>query len=86
MLSCFKKKKFALSLLQVFFLVIVEHQLASLAEWLDSSCISDHAWVLNLLSAFSDFFFFSYLTGMLEPGLDRPILNAKKPDLSPVPD
>ena len=53
-----KKKKRVKFTSSIFFLVIVEHQLASLAEWLDSNCISDHAWVLNLLSAFSDFFFF----------------------------
>ena len=73
MLSCFllKKKKKALSLLQVFFVVVVGQQLASLAEWLDSSCISNRAWVLNLVSAFFDFF--SYLRGMLEPRLDHTV-------------
>ena len=70
MLSCFLlKKKKCVKFTSIIFSVIVEQQLASLAEWLGSSCISDHAWVLNLVSTFSDFF--SYLRGMLEPGLDR---------------
>ena len=54
------------------FFVIVEQQLASLVEWLGSSCISDRAWVLNLVRTFSDFF--SYLRGMLEPRLDHTVL------------
>ena len=49
-----------------FFFFIIEHQLACLAKWLGFRCISDRAWVLILVSAFS--IFFSYLIGMLEPG------------------
>ena len=85
-----------LSLLQVFFFVIIEQQLASLAEWLGFSCIPDCTWVLNLVSTFSDIF--SYLRGMLEPELDRLVqgkvhritydarfLRLKKPNFHSVP-
>ena len=59
MLSCFlfffkNCVKFTSSI----FFVIIEQQLASLVEWLGSSCISDRAWVLNLVSAFFYFFLF----------------------------
>ena len=68
MINFWSKVKYLWRILIIIFFVIVEQQLASLAEWLGSSCISDRAWVLNLVSTFSDFF--SYLRGMLEPGLD----------------
>ena len=59
MLSCFLlKKKNCVKFTSSIFSVIVEQQLASLAEWLGSSCIFDRPWVLNLVSAFSDFFLF----------------------------
>ena len=77
-------------------MVIIEHHLACLAEWLGFSCISDRAWVLILVSAFSDFFLFNMdawaWTVRSNPSLRGsrnfigcPVLYAKKTDFTPIP-